>query len=224
MEPSAIPTSPCHATCAHDHLVEFYESDAFLVGTVADFVVSALRGWDAVVVVATRQHRDAFAEAICAEGIDLDAAERDRRYQAIDAAELLSRFMVDGAPAPARFEEVIGSVIARASADGSHVAIYGEMVALLWAEGDVASTIALEDMWNELAAVHSFSLLCAYPLQAFEDGARAAFRRICTQHRAVIPAESYSLATTPEQQQRIVAELQQENVALRAELRRRRSP
>jgi hypothetical protein len=213
---------PGHTSCAHDHLVEFYESDEFLVATVTDFVVAALRGCDAVVVVATLRHRVAFAEAICAEGIDLDAAERDGRYQALDAAELLSSFMVDGAPDPVRFEQEAGAVIDRAAMDGRHVAIYGEMVALLWADGDVASTVALEDMWNDLAASRSFSLLCAYPLQAFDDSGRAAFRHICAQHSTVIPAEGYSLAMTADQQQRIVAHLQQETAALRAELRRRR--
>ncbi len=209
--------------CPHEHLVEFYESDAFLVGTVADFAVSALRGWDAVVVVATAAHRDAFADAIRAEGIDLEAAEREGRYHAFDAQELLSTFMADGTLDRVRFAEVAGAVIERAALDGRHVAIYGEMVALLLGGGDIASTIALEDMWNELAAVHSFSLLCAYPLQAFDDGGRRdAFRHICTQHGTVIPAESYSLAATTDQQQRIVAALQQEAAALRAELRRRR--
>jgi hypothetical protein len=209
-------------SCSHDHVVQFYESDAFLVGTVADFVVSSLRGWEAVIVVGTPQHREAFAQAIRAEGVDLDAAQRDGRYRAMDARSLLSRFMVDGSLDPVRFEDVVGSLIDTASADGSHVAIFGEMVALLWADGDVRSTLALEKMWNELAAGRSFSLLCAYPLQAFDDTARDVFRHICAEHRVVIPTESYSLATTAEQQQRIVAELQQETVALRAELRRRR--
>lgn len=163
-----------------------------------------------------------FAEALRAEGIDLEAAERNGRFQALDARELLARFMVGGVPDPARFAATVGAVIEQAAVDGHHVAIYGEMVALLCADGDGASAIALEDLWNDLALVHSFALLCAYPLHAFDDSLRAAFKRICSQHAAVIPAESYSLATTTDQRQRIVAELQQESAALRAELRRRR--
>jgi hypothetical protein len=175
-----------------------------------------------VIVVATPEHRDAFADAIGAEGVDLEAAERDGRYRPLDAAETLSSFMVDGAPDPRRFEATAVAAIDRASVDGRHVKIYGEMVALLWADGNAAATTALEELWNALAGVRDFSLLCAYPLRDFDGDARAPFRQICTAHSTVIPAEGYSLAVSPDAQQRVVAELQQEAAALRAELRRRR--
>lgn len=220
----ASSTPPDHASgCDHDHLVEFYETSAFLVGTVAEFLAPALRGRDAAIVVATPEHCDAFAAALTAAGVDLDAATADGRYQSFDAAGLLSRLMVGGAPDRELFNEVVGSLLARASAGGRHVKVYGEMVALLWADGDVTSTIALEDMWNDLAADHHFALLCAYPLQGFDDAARAAFKKICTQHSSVIPAESYSLTSSSDEQERVVAELQQETAALRAELRRLRN-
>ena len=214
---------PSHgAGCGHDHLVEFYETSAFLVDTVCAFVAPALLADDSAVVVATPDHRDAFATALTAAGVEVDAATNDGRYVVFDAAELLSLFMVDDAPHPGLFREVVGAVLARAGEGGRQVKVYGEMVALLWADGDVRSTIALEDLWNDLAAEHSFALQCAYPLQGFDHAARAAFKRICTQHSAVIPAEGYRLAASPDEQQRLVAELQQETIELRAELGRLR--
>jgi hypothetical protein len=208
--------------CAHQHLLSFYESDAFLVESVAEFAVPALHDCESVIVIATPAHRAAFADAISARGVDLRAAAVDGCYQAIDARELLSTFMLQGAPDRARFEEAIGAVLDRASADGRHPKVYGEMVALLLADGDMTATLALEDLWSELAAERDFSLMCAYPLKSFELAGRDAFRRICSQHSTVIPTETYSLATTADEQQRVVAELQQEAAALRAELRRRR--
>ena len=206
----------------HHHLVEFYETEGFLVDTVTDFLVPALRDWDAIVIVATPEHRAAFDAAIRERGIDLDAARRAGLYHALDARELLDGFIVDGAPDRARFEQLAGGLVDRASAHGGHVRIYGEMVALLCSDGDAPAALALEDLWNELASTRDFSLLCAYPLRVFDVGARSAFRHICTQHTTVIPAEDYTLATSADHQQRVVAELQQENAALRAELRRRR--
>jgi hypothetical protein len=210
------------SSCSQHHLVEFYETEEFLVDTVTDFVVPPLHEWDSVIVVATPEHRAAFDAAIRARGVDLDGAQRDGRYTALDARELLAQFMVDGAPDRARFEALATEVIDRADAHGGHVWIYGEMVALLCGDGDAPAAVALEDLWNDLAAVRNFSLLCAYPLRAFGVAAAGAFRRICAQHSTVIPAEDYTLATTVDRQQRIVAELQQENAALRAELKRRR--
>jgi hypothetical protein len=187
MDLSRTPSTPAPqgcAACAHDHLVEFYETEEFLVATVADFLLPALCSGDSAIVVATPEHRDEFAAAIRAGGVDIDGAALEGRYQALDAAELLSRFMVDGAPDPDRFREVATSVIDR------EVRVYGEMVALLWADGDVTSTIALEDLWNELAADRSFSLFCGYPIQGFDVQSRAVFEHICGQHSTVIPAES----------------------------------
>jgi MEDS: MEthanogen/methylotroph, DcmR Sensory domain len=126
--------------------------------------------------------------------------------------------MVDDAPDPVRFRAAVTGLLDRAADGGRPVRVYGEMVALLWGAGNVASTIALEDLWNELAEVRAFSLFCGYPIQGFDVQSRAVFKHICGQHSTVVPAESYSLAGTADEQQRVVAELQQENAALRAEL------
>jgi len=224
MDPSLTPAPPLvGAGCAPDHLVEFYETTAFLVATVTDFIAPALRSRNAAIVVATPEHREAFEHALREQGIALDAAIADGLYLAFDAAELLSLFMVGGAPHPGLFAEVVGSVLARAAADGRQVKVYGEMVALLWADGDVTSTIALEDLWNDLAAEHRFALLCAYPLQGFDAQSRAAFKRICTQHGHVIPAEGYSQTDSDDERERVVAALQQEVASLRDEVRRLRA-
>ena len=210
--------------CGHDHLVEFYETEAFLVDTVCTFAVPALRGGDAAIVVATPAHREVFERALAEAGIDMRAAGREGRYLALDARETLARFMVGGAPDRAHFRAAVGSVMTSAAHDGRRIRAYGEMVALLWDDGDVASALALEDLWNELAHDHEFTLLCAYPLSAFEEPASAAaFQRICEQHTKVIPSEGYSLLDDPLERSRAVARLQQESAALQGEVQRLRA-
>jgi diguanylate cyclase (GGDEF)-like protein len=211
------------SVCAHDHLVEFYETEAFLVDTVRDFFVPALRQGGAAIVVATAAHLLEFETALVDAGIALQAAMDQDRYLAFDAADLLSRFMVDGTPDVTRFRQAVGAVLDRASQGGRPIRVYGEMVSLLWDQGDITSALALEDLWNDLAEILTFELLCAYPMRSFDRQANAAaFRRICEQHTTVIPGESYSLLPDPGQQSRAVARLQQEVEALRAELRRGR--
>lgn len=192
-----------------DHAVELYDSDEFLVECVENYVAAALANGDTAIVVATEDHRRAFADALAASGIDVAAAVESGRYIAVDARETLARFLVGDVPDPTRFRQVIGGLIAGA---GLHrdVAVYGEMVALLWAEGRAGAAIALEDLWNDLAGALRFSLLCAYPMSAFErTGDAEQFRRMCEQHSSVIPAESYSGLTDQGEQHRLVAVLQQ---------------
>lgn len=202
---------------AREQLVEFYETEEFLVDTVSNFVGEALHdGRGATIVIATDAHRSAFEAALHASGIDVAAAIARDRYLAVDAAELLTRFMVGQRPDAGRFRDTVGLMVERAATGGRRVRIYSEMVSLLWHAGDVASTIVLGGLWNRLEATHAFALLCAYPMRAFEDEVSApAFKRICEQHSAVIPSESYSLLESADLQQRAVAQLQQELAALR---------
>ena len=213
-----------HTACGHDHLVEFYETEEFLVDTVCGFLAPALSDGDSAIVVATAAHCDAFERALEDAGIDVAAALSDGRYVALEARDVLARFMVAGAPDPARFRETVSAVMAGASAGGRRMRVYGEMVALLWDDGDVASALALEDLWNDLASERAFELLCAYPMRAFDDPDSAGdFKRICEQHTSVIPSEGYSLLAGDAERTRAVARLQQETASLHAEVVRLRA-
>jgi hypothetical protein len=157
-------------------------------------------------------------------GIDIAAAGSADRYLAFAAAALLEEFMVDGAPDPERFRDATVPLIERAAGGGRRLRVFGEMAALLWDAGDVASTVALEHLLNELEPTHQLARLCAYPIRAFErEGSADAFKQICERHTTVIPGEAYSLLDSPEEQQRAVALLQQENGALRADVARLRA-
>jgi PAS domain-containing protein len=216
----ALPV-PLAEGCDRSHVVEFHETEEFLVETVSGFLGSALHDGDAAIVIATATHRRAFEAALGASGIDVAAALD--RYLALDAGELLQKFMLDGSPDAERFRDTIGVMIERAG-DDQQVRVFGEMAALLWDAGDVASTIALEDLWNLLEAKHELARMCAYPLRAFEDEASgAAFEQICGQHTTVVPSESFSLLGSVDAQRRAVARLQQADCALRADVARLRA-
>ncbi len=220
----AVESVAAHATCGHGHLVEFYETEAFLVETVCEFLVPSLSEGDSAIVVATAAHRHEFERALEGAGIDVAAAVREGRYVALEARDVLSRFMAGGSPDASLFAQTIGAVMDCAAAGGRRMRVYGEMVALLWDDGDMASAIALEDLWNDIGEVRTFELLCAYPMRAFDDPASAAaFKQICDQHTSVIPSEGYSLLAGEEERTRAVARLQQETAALHAEVARLRA-
>jgi signal transduction histidine kinase len=97
------------------------------------------------------------------------------------------------------------------------------MVALLWAEGKPEAAIRLEELWNDLARTHSFSLRCAYPMSGFcreEHG--DLLLKICDQHSNVIPGESYTGLANQDARLRTIAHLQQKSQALETEVAERR--
>jgi PAS domain S-box-containing protein len=196
------------------HVVQFYHDDNFLLEAVSRFVGPALACGDAAVVIATQAHRAGLEELLKSHGLDISKAARQGRYLTLDATEALSQIMVNGLPDPERFTNVIGSTLARAAAaltsKRSQLAAFGEMVNELWATGQYEAALRLEQLWNDLARSHSFSLLCAYPLPGFNSPKHTEpFLRICKEHSSVIPSESYVSLPTVKERLRNITELQQ---------------
>ncbi len=170
----------------HDHLVEFYEAEDLLVECVRDFFIPAMQAGEPVILVATPAHRAAFITVLEAGGQDIDTARRNNLFVDLDAAETLARFMVDGLPDPELFVQVVGALVRSTGHGSSGLRIYGEMVALLWAEANQEAALRLETLWNKLSIHQPFTLLCAYPLSSIEWAPDSVgFRRICSTHSSV---------------------------------------
>jgi signal transduction histidine kinase len=68
--------------------------------------------------------------------------------------------------------------------------LYGEMVDLLWRDGNTEGALQLEQLWNDLAHTYEFSLLCAYAMGNFyRSGDAERFQQICRHHTRVTPTE-----------------------------------
>lgn len=144
-------------------MVQFYGADEELIASVASYLGAGLSCAGSAAVIATPEHRDAFADALTAAGIDVEASLADGSLVMLDAAATLDSFMADGKVDAISFEAGIGGLIRDLAAFGP-VSAYGEMVTVLWERGLVNAAIDLETLWNDLAEVLPFSLFCAYPL------------------------------------------------------------
>ena len=209
------------------HVVQFYSEDAFLLDELSRFIGTALVSGNTALVIATPSHRDGLAERLIGRGLDLSRAMRWGRYVALDARETLAKFMVNGLPDAGNFHSYLGEVIdaARLTGEGENPGIvaFGEMVAQLWMDHNYEGAIRLEQLWNELAATRSFHLRCAYPIAHFNQEKHApAFLRICGEHTAVIPGESYTTLSDDGERRRIISQLQQKAEALETEVAERK--
>ncbi|HEV8378956.1 MAG TPA: ATP-binding protein [Tepidisphaeraceae bacterium] len=206
-----------------EHFVQFYEDDAFLEDSVAGYVGTGMENDEGAVVIATRDHRVAIAKKLKARGINLNEARANGQYIALDAGETLDRFMVNGMPDAQLFMQVIGRVLRQNLEGRKRARAFGEMVAILWEQGNRAAAIRLEELWNELGRVHTFSLFCAYPMSAFSgDGQIDPLKNVCTCHTRVIPAESYASLSSPEDRLTAITLLQQKAQSLSAEIEHRK--
>ena len=205
-----------------DHSVQFYEDESFLLETVARFLGAGLVADEPVVVIATEPHRHAFHDTLVAKGFDVGRAMAAGRMIFLDARETLDSFMIDGMPDRERFDERVGGVVAACfRGQRTRARLFGEMVDVLWREGNPPGAILLEQFWNDLGRRHPFSLLCAYAMGNFYKEAHGEpFARVCDTHDHVSPAESYR-DDNRETRLREISVLQQRARALETELRRR---
>lgn len=147
------------------HFVQFCETDAFLMNSLCEFIGTGLRAGEACIVVATQPHRESLEERLKEDGLEVATAHMQDQYISLDAAVTLSQFMVDGEPSPELFAEVVGSIITRAAKGRRRVRIFGEMVALLWADGNRAAVIHLEELFlsSEKWVTPGFGEYCLLP-------------------------------------------------------------
>jgi signal transduction histidine kinase len=209
---------------AHGHAVQFYESEAYLADSVADFLAEGVRAGGPVLVIATPAHREAFAVRLKAKGLDLDGALRAGWCVFLDAAGTLAEFMVGPLPDPARFRSMLARVTGALAVgrEGAPVHAFGEMVDLLWREGNTDGAIRLEELWNDFARKNTLSLLCAYSMGHFVGSSHSGhFQAVCGQHARVLPTEAYP-ASDEDARLREIAVLQQRARALEAEVEHRK--
>ena len=207
----------------HRHAVQFYESAEFLVRSVSDYLHAGLKANEPGIIIATPEHRDGIAGELTARGVDLASVRARGMLTELDAHTTLQSFMLNGNPDGTRFTATIAPLFeaARRRPGAGRVRAYGEMVNLLWCEGNGGGALALESLWNRLSDTHEFSLLCGYGLERFDDAADAAiFSAICAEHTHVVPTERY---VERDESSRLVeiSLLQQRAQALESEVRRR---
>ena len=206
-------------------LVQFYEEDAFLCGAASRFLAEGLLAGDSAVVIASEAHSDAFCASLAAKGFDIERERSRGRLELLDARDALTRLMAGAVPDWGRFRTLVGGALERAAshAETGRIRAYGEMVDLLWQDGNPRGAIHLEELWNDLGKLRPFTLLCAYRMENFlHEAHRGPFEEICRMHTQVLPAEGYRECDDRVTRLREISLLQQRARALESELRHRR--
>ncbi len=175
----------------HHHAVKFYGEEQSLFTTVAGFLSEGLIAGQPAIVIATKPHTEAICEHLRERLIDVEEARRSGELVILDADEMLSLFMVDGLPNAELFERNVGSFIAQTLGGRKRMVLraYGEMVDVLWKQGDSEAAILLEILWNKLALKHSFALLCGYAMGSFYKQSKN-YEDVVEQHTHVLASDS----------------------------------
>jgi hypothetical protein len=178
-----------------DHIVQLYQDQQFLNRAVCRFAASAIANGEGIILVPTVAHWDAFRPRLEAEGVDVKAAEQRGQLTVVDADTLLPTFMHDGMPNSPVFLGLAANVISEARGGGRYPKVrwWGEMVNLLWERGDVAASMNLEDLFDQLAHEQDIAIFCSFLMDNFNGDVHARMLpRLGENHSHLIPVEDYA--------------------------------
>lgn len=176
-----------------DHIVQVWQDEAFLTESASEYLLSGLRRGEGCIVIARLERRVALERALGQSGIDVDGAIARGQLVFADAQHSLERFMRNGSPDWTDFHAAIGGAIAELRLQFPAVRAYGEMVDILWQQGARDAAIKLEEYWNELAKLQTFSLFCAYFMDTLDAQSYGGpLECLCRVHTHLIPARDYT--------------------------------
>jgi len=177
-----------------DHIVQLYQDEQFLNRAVCRFAAAALANGEAVILVPTMAHWNLFYPRLQAEGVNVEAAQGNGQLTVVDADALLPNFMREALPDAPVFLGLAGDVIAQARGGGRYQKVrwWGEMVNVLWERGDVAASMNLEDLFEQLAHQHDIAIFCSFLMDNFNGEVQSRMLpRLGENHSHLIPAEDY---------------------------------
>jgi len=178
-----------------DHVVQLYQDQDFLNRAVCRFAGAALANGEGLILVPTVKHWNAFRPRLIAEGIDVEAAQKRGQLTIVDADETLPRFMRGAMPDSPVFLGLAADVIARARGGSRYEKVrwWGEMVNILWERGDVAASMNLEDLFDQLAHKHDIAIFCSFLMDNFDGEIHTRMLpRLGENHSHLIPVEDYA--------------------------------
>jgi hypothetical protein len=178
-----------------DHIVQLYQDQQFLNRAVCRFAAGAIANGEGVILVPTAAHWEAFRPRLEAEGVDVKAAQSDGQLTIVDADELLPRFMKDSMPDAPVFLGLAADVINKARGENRYPKVrwWGEMVNVLWEQGNVAASMNLEDQFDRLAKHHEIAIFCSFVMDNFSSDVQSRLLpRLGQNHSHLIPVQDYA--------------------------------
>ena len=178
-----------------EHAVQIYQDDNFFSHAVSHFTIHGLLKNESIIIVATKPHWQNIAGRLQEKGFDVEELRRVGQLTLLDADETLPKFLVRDMPDGKTFKGIARHTIEKARANGRYANVrwWGEMVNVLYVNGNGRGSTRLEELFDEVAHEESIAIFCSFLMDKFDrkvyDGA---LQNVCRTHAHLIPSENYS--------------------------------
>jgi hypothetical protein len=172
------------------HVVQLYQDDGFFGDAVSHFAASGLAQGDAVILVATGAHWELLADCLTGKGLDIVALRRHGQLLLLDADATLPTFLVRTLPDAPTFKALARATIAqaRAGSRSGRVRWWGEMVNVLFVNGNGRGSTRLEELFDEVAHEEAIAIFCSFLMDPLDANMYAGpLQAVCRTHAHLLP-------------------------------------
>lgn len=149
------------------HIALFYRDDDLLARCVAWWASASLIRRGGAILIGRSDKLTRIRRELARVGVDIDAHVEAGRLVFEEAEDMLARFHGPAGPQREAFRQALDATLAkvRAATATGEVRAWGEMVDLLWEEGERDACCKLESLWGEVLVSRDLQLLCSYRLE-----------------------------------------------------------
>jgi hypothetical protein len=176
------------------HVVQLYQDEDFYAEAISHFAAEGIVRGESIILLATEPHWESISRRLKGKDLDLDELFRRGQLTLLDADETLPKFMAGNEPDGRIFKPLARRMIAKARAAGVYPRVrwWGEMVNVLYVDGNLRGSNRLEQLFGEVAHEESVPIFCSFLMDKFDPRIYdEAFGNLCRTHSHVIPADDY---------------------------------
>jgi len=152
------------------HFAQIHRDRDSLSESVYAYLEGGIRRGESVIVIADPELRDGLLNRLSQNKIHPQAVSHSGQLDVLDATKVMAGFMPDsGLPEWSRFRATLAPIVSRVLPSGRGLRICTQMSSMLWITGNTETAIHIEELWNSLARLYTFSLYCGYTLDTHSE-------------------------------------------------------
>jgi hypothetical protein len=177
------------------HIVQLYQDDDFYGEAISHFTAEGLVRGESIILVATKPNWENISGRLRSKGFEIEELFRRGQLTLLDAESTLPKFMRGNLPDGDIFKPLARQTIARARAGGKFPKVrwWGEMVNVLYVDGNPNGSNRLEQFFDEVAHEQKIPIFCSFLMDKFDPKIYdEAFGHVCSTHSHVLPVDDYA--------------------------------
>jgi hypothetical protein len=178
------------------HIVQLYQDADFYGEAISHFAAEGIVRGESIILVATDENFQNISGRLESKGFVISELFERGQLTVLNANDTLPKFMKSGLPDGNIFKPLARQTIEKARRAGKfpRVRWWGEMVNVLYVDGNGGASNKLEEYFDQVAHEETIAIFCSFLMDKYDSRIYdEAFCNICRTHSNVIHTHDYAM-------------------------------